>query len=69
MNLEEAEEEVGQESEEGGGDGAGKNERVADEGDTTKYKCAKAARANSGGDGGNADGDDGGGANAGKDNG
>src|SRR6266849_8358703 len=67
--LQEAEEEVGEESEEGSGDGAGEDESIADEGDAAEDEGAEAAGANGRGDGGDADGDDGGGANAGKDDG
>src|SRR6266851_7608510 len=67
--LQEAEEKVGEESEEGSGDGAGEDESIADEGDAAEDEGAEAAGANGRGDGGDADGDDGGGANAGKDDG
>src|SRR6267378_4106053 len=67
--LEAAEEEIGKESEECGGNGAGENEGIADQGDAAEDKCAEAAGADGGGDGSDADGDDGGGANAGKNDG
>jgi hypothetical protein len=67
--LEEAEEEIGEEGEEGGGDGAGEDEGIADEGDATEDESAKAAGSDGSGDGGDADGDDGGGANTSKNDG
>src|SRR6266403_1184020 len=56
--LEEAEQEIGKESEECGGDGAGEDEGIADQGDTAKDEGAQAAGADGGGNGGDADGDD-----------
>src|SRR5260370_31293042 len=67
--LEEAEEEVGEKGEEGGGNGAGEDEGIADEGDAAEEEGAEAAGADSGGDGGDADSDDGSGANAREDDG
>src|SRR5258708_11274265 len=64
-----AEEEIGKESEECGGNGAGENEGIADQGDAAEDKCAEAAGADGGGDGSDADGDDGGGANSGENDG
>src|SRR6267378_4418063 len=58
--LEEAEQEIGKESEECGGDGAGEDEGIADQGDTAKDEGAQA---------GDADGDDSSGANAGENDG
>src|SRR6267378_6336110 len=67
--LEAAEQEIGKESKECGGDGAGENEGIADQGDAAEDESAKAAGADGGGDGGNANGDDGGGANSGENDG
>jgi hypothetical protein len=64
--LEEAEEEVGEESEEGGRNGASEDEGVADQGDAAEDEGAESAGADGRGDGGYADGDNGGGANAGE---
>src|SRR5437879_13696139 len=67
--LEKAEEEIGEEGQEGGRDGAGEDEGIADEGHAAEDERAETAGADGGGDGGDADGDDGGGANSGEDNG
>ncbi len=61
--LEQAEQQVGGDGEEGGGDGAGENYGVADHGDAAENEGAEAAGADGRGDGSDADGDDGGGAN------
>src|SRR3989441_877402 len=67
--LEEAEQEVREDGEKSGGDGASEDEGIADERDTAKDECAEAAGVDGGGDRGDADGDDGGSANAGENNG
>src|SRR5258708_5507462 len=67
--VEGGEEEIGKESEECGGNGAGEKEGIADQGDAAEDKCAEAAGADGGGDGSDADGDDGGGANSGENDG
>src|SRR5580704_16510135 len=56
--LEEAEEKIGEEREKRGGDGAGQDERIADEGDSTKDERPEAAGPDGRGDGGHANGDD-----------
>src|SRR5216683_1720462 len=60
--LEEAEQEVREDGEKSGGDGASEDEGIADERDTAKDECAEAAGVDGGGDRGDANGDDGGGA-------
>src|SRR5216683_7073650 len=67
--LEEAEQEVREDGEKSGGDGASEDEGIADERDTAKDECAEAAGVDGGGDRGDANGDDGGSANAGENNG
>src|SRR5580704_7760488 len=56
--LEEAEEKIGEEREKRSGDGAGQDERIADEGDSAKNKSAEAAGPDGRGDGGHSNGDD-----------
>src|ERR1700682_360169 len=67
--LEAAEQEIGKESEECSGDGAGEDEGIADQGDAAEDESAEAAGADGGGDGGDADGDDGSRTNTGKNDG
>lgn len=61
--FEEGEEEVGEDGQEGGGDGAGEYYGVANHGDSSEDESAEAACTDGGGNGCNADGDDSGGAN------
>src|SRR5215470_15136425 len=65
--FEKAEQKICNESEDCGRNCAGEDNGVTHHGHTTKDKCAEAAGSNRGSDGGNADGDDGSGANAGHD--
>ena len=67
--LEKTEEEVGKNGEKRGGDGAGKDDGVADHGNPAKNESAEAAGADGGSDGRDADGDDCGGADSREDHG
>src|SRR5436309_5461272 len=67
--LEEAEEEIGEQSKERGGDGACEDEGITDEGDAAKNERAETTGADGGGDRCDADSDDGGGSNARKNDG
>src|SRR3989441_4439858 len=67
--LEEAEEEIGEQSKERGGDGACEDEGITDEGDAAKNERAETTGADGSGDRCDADSDDGGGSNASKNDG
>src|SRR5437899_1359278 len=67
--LNPAQEEVGDDSQEGGRNRAGKDYCITDHGDATENESAQSAGADGGGDGGHANGDDRRSANTGKDHG
>jgi len=60
-------EEIGEDGQEGGGNGAGKDDRVVDHGDAAEDESSEAAGTNGSGDGSDANGDDGGGTDTGED--